>query len=48
MCPSHVGLELVSKGCVRWAPNPPPTPPNCCPRTARCLSDGTCHYKGVA
>ncbi|CAH2094377.1 unnamed protein product [Euphydryas editha] len=48
LCPSHVGLELVSKGCVRWAPNPPPTPPNCCPRTARCLSDGTCHYKGVA
>ncbi|XP_022817778.1 putative epidermal cell surface receptor isoform X1 [Spodoptera litura] len=48
VCPSHVGLELVSKGCVRWAPSPPATPPNCCPRTARCLSDGTCHYKGVA
>ncbi|XP_052744098.1 putative epidermal cell surface receptor isoform X3 [Bicyclus anynana] len=47
ICPSHVGLELVSKGCVRWAPNPPPQPPNCCPRTARCLSDGTCHYNGV-
>ncbi|XP_049877919.1 putative epidermal cell surface receptor isoform X2 [Pectinophora gossypiella] len=45
-CPSHVGLELVSKGCVRWAPSPPPIPPNCCPRAARCLSDGTCHYKG--
>ncbi|KAJ8724065.1 hypothetical protein PYW07_008045 [Mythimna separata] len=42
------GLELVSKDCVRWAPSPPATPPNCCPRTARCLSDGTCHYKGVA
>ncbi|PZC76691.1 hypothetical protein B5X24_HaOG204322 [Helicoverpa armigera] len=48
VCPSHVGLELVSKGCVRWAPSPPATPPNCCPRSARCLSDGTCHYKGVA
>ncbi|KAJ8713886.1 hypothetical protein PYW08_007506 [Mythimna loreyi] len=48
VCPSHVGLELVSKGCVRWAPSPPASPPNCCPRTARCLSDGTCHYKGVA
>ncbi|XP_013171001.1 PREDICTED: putative epidermal cell surface receptor isoform X2 [Papilio xuthus] len=48
VCPSHVGLELVSKGCVRWAANPPAHPPNCCPRTARCLSDGTCHYKGVA
>ncbi|XP_022116637.2 putative epidermal cell surface receptor isoform X2 [Pieris rapae] len=48
VCPNHVGLELVSKGCVRWAPSPPPQPPNCCPRTARCLSDGTCHYKGVA
>ncbi|XP_034833884.1 putative epidermal cell surface receptor isoform X1 [Maniola hyperantus] len=48
ICPSHVGLELVSKGCVRWAPNPPPQPPNCCPRTARCLSDGTCHFNGVA
>ncbi|KAJ2953164.1 hypothetical protein O0L34_g737 [Tuta absoluta] len=47
VCPSHVGLELVSKGCVRWAPSPPAKPPNCCPRTARCLSDGTCHYKGV-
>ncbi|XP_038207030.1 uncharacterized protein LOC119828818 isoform X3 [Zerene cesonia] len=47
-CPNHVGLELVSKGCVKWAPSPPPQPPNCCPRTARCLSDGTCHYKGVA
>ncbi|CAH2264159.1 jg8112 [Pararge aegeria aegeria] len=47
ICPSHVGLELVSKGCVRWAPNPPPQPPNCCPRTARCLSDGTCHFNGV-
>ncbi|XP_045502574.1 putative epidermal cell surface receptor [Colias croceus] len=47
-CPNHVGLELVSKGCVKWAPNPPPQPPNCCPRTARCLSDGTCHYEGVA
>ncbi|XP_063539026.1 putative epidermal cell surface receptor [Cydia strobilella] len=46
-CPSHVGLELMSKGCVRWAPSPPPTPPNCCPRAARCLSDGTCHYNGV-
>lgn len=48
VCPSHVGLELVSKGCVRWAPSPPATPPNCCPRSARCLSDGTCHYKGIA
>ncbi|CAB3246236.1 unnamed protein product [Arctia plantaginis] len=48
ICPSHVGLELVSKGCVRWAPNPPASPPNCCPRSARCLSDGTCHYKGIA
>ncbi|XP_045528071.1 putative epidermal cell surface receptor isoform X1 [Pieris brassicae] len=48
VCPNHVGLELVSKGCVRWAPSPPPQPPNCCPRTARCLSDGTCHYKGIA
>ncbi|XP_013182860.2 putative epidermal cell surface receptor [Amyelois transitella] len=48
VCPSHVGLELMSKGCVRWAPSPPAEPPNCCPRTARCLSDGTCHYKGVA
>ncbi|KAJ0173765.1 hypothetical protein K1T71_010914 [Dendrolimus kikuchii] len=48
VCPNHVGLELMSKGCVRWAPNPPPQPPNCCPRTARCLSDGTCHYNGVA
>lgn len=48
VCPSHVGLELVSKGCVRWAPSPPAQPPNCCPRSARCLSDGTCHYKGVA
>ncbi|XP_073950661.1 stranded at second transmembrane protein isoform X2 [Choristoneura fumiferana] len=47
-CPAHVGLELVSKGCVRWAPTPPPRPPNCCPRAARCLSDGTCHYKEVA
>ncbi|XP_041968891.1 putative epidermal cell surface receptor isoform X2 [Aricia agestis] len=47
VCPSHVGLEIVSKSCVQWAPNPPPVPPNCCPRTARCLSDGTCHYKGV-
>ncbi|XP_063387665.1 putative epidermal cell surface receptor [Cydia fagiglandana] len=46
-CPSHVGLELMSKGCVRWAPSPPPAPPNCCPRAARCLSDGTCHYNGV-
>ncbi|XP_072930101.1 putative epidermal cell surface receptor isoform X4 [Epargyreus clarus] len=48
VCPNHVGLELVSKGCVRWAPTPPSQPPNCCPRSARCLSDGTCHYKGVA
>ncbi|XP_053613388.1 putative epidermal cell surface receptor isoform X1 [Plodia interpunctella] len=48
VCPSHVGLELMSKNCVRWAPNPPAEPPNCCPRAARCLSDGTCHYKGVA
>ncbi|XP_026314931.1 putative epidermal cell surface receptor isoform X3 [Hyposmocoma kahamanoa] len=48
VCPSHVGLELMSKGCVRWAPSPPPTPPNCCPRTARCISDGTCHYNGTA
>ncbi|XP_012545022.2 putative epidermal cell surface receptor [Bombyx mori] len=48
VCPSHVGLELMSKGCVRWAPSPPAVPPNCCPRSARCLSDGTCHYKGVA
>ncbi|XP_068618964.1 putative epidermal cell surface receptor isoform X2 [Battus philenor] len=48
VCPSHVGLELVSKGCVRWATSPPAQPPNCCPRSARCLSDGTCHYKGVA
>ncbi|CAH2045785.1 unnamed protein product, partial [Iphiclides podalirius] len=48
VCPSHVGLELVSKGCVRWATSPPAEPPNCCPRSARCLSDGTCHYKGVA
>ncbi|CAK1552323.1 unnamed protein product [Leptosia nina] len=48
VCPNHVGLELVSKGCVKWAPNPPPQPPNCCPRNARCLSDGTCHFKGVA
>ncbi|GBP13449.1 Putative epidermal cell surface receptor [Eumeta japonica] len=47
-CPSHVGLELVSKGCVRWAPTPPPSPPDCCPRSARCLSDGTCHYNGHA
>ncbi|XP_063831692.1 putative epidermal cell surface receptor [Ostrinia nubilalis] len=47
VCPSHVGLELVSKGCVRWAPSPPAQPPNCCPRSARCLSDGTCHYNGV-
>ncbi|XP_050666015.1 putative epidermal cell surface receptor isoform X2 [Leptidea sinapis] len=48
VCPNHVGLELVSKSCVRWAPNPPPQPPNCCPRTARCLSDGTCYFRGVA
>ncbi|CAG4931432.1 unnamed protein product [Parnassius apollo] len=48
VCPSHVGLELVSKGCVRWATSPPAQPPNCCPRSARCLSDGTCHYKGLA
>lgn len=47
MCPNHVGLELMSKGCVRWAPSPPARPPNCCPRSARCLSDGTCHYNGV-
>ncbi|KAM3962555.1 LOW QUALITY PROTEIN: stranded at second [Aphomia sociella] len=47
VCPAHVGLELVTRGCVRWAPSPP-HPPNCCPRAARCLSDGTCHYKGVA
>ncbi|XP_059058256.1 putative epidermal cell surface receptor [Achroia grisella] len=47
VCPAHVGLELVARGCVRWAPSPPATPPNCCPRAARCLSDGTCHYKGV-
>ncbi|CAH0756156.1 unnamed protein product [Diatraea saccharalis] len=47
LCPAHVGLELVSKGCVRWAPPAPAQPPNCCPRTARCLSNGTCHYKGV-
>lgn len=47
LCPAHVGLELVSKGCVRWAPSPPARPPNCCPRAARCLSDGTCHYKGI-
>ncbi|CAG9565313.1 unnamed protein product [Danaus chrysippus] len=46
ICPSHVGLELVSRSCVEWEPSPPPQPPNCCPRTARCLSDGTCHYKG--
>lgn len=46
-CPNHVGLELMSKGCVRWAPSPPARPPNCCPRSARCLSDGTCHYNGV-
>ncbi|KAG6464357.1 hypothetical protein O3G_MSEX014459 [Manduca sexta] len=48
ICPSHVGLELMSKGCVKWAPNPPAQPPNCCPRSARCLSDGTCHYNGIA
>ncbi|KOB75087.1 putative epidermal cell surface receptor, partial [Operophtera brumata] len=47
VCPNHVGLELMSKGCVRWAPSPPAQPPNCCPRSARCLSDGTCHYNGV-
>lgn len=44
-CPALVGIELLSKGCVQWAPAPKPQPPNCCPRTARCLSDGTCHYK---
>ncbi|CAH0678678.1 unnamed protein product, partial [Chilo suppressalis] len=47
ICPAHVGLELVSKGCVRWAPAPPAHPPACCPRAARCLSNGTCHYKGT-
>lgn len=47
-CPVHVGLEILYKGCVRWAPTPPPQPPNCCPRAARCLSDGTCHYKDTA
>ncbi|KAG7298153.1 hypothetical protein JYU34_018932 [Plutella xylostella] len=45
-CPSHVGLELVSRGCVQWAPGPAPRPPNCCPRAARCLSDGSCKLAG--
>ncbi|XP_052756461.1 putative epidermal cell surface receptor isoform X3 [Galleria mellonella] len=47
VCPSHVGLELMSRGCVRWDKSPPAQPPNCCPRTARCLSNGTCNYNGV-
>ncbi len=47
-CPSAFGLDVINPFCLEWDnhDNFVPEPPMCCPPVPKCLSDGSCEYKG--
>ena len=47
-CPSEFGLDVINPFCLEWEKHDDfvPKPPTCCPPVPKCLSDGSCEYKG--
>ncbi|XP_056635331.1 putative epidermal cell surface receptor isoform X2 [Diorhabda sublineata] len=48
-CPTYFGVDILDPQCIEWETIPPnfvASPPNCCPSSIKCKSNGSCDFQG--